>query len=624
VLAVIALHEAGHFLAMKLSGYGNLSVFFVPGLGGLAAGEKADAGPWEKLFVYLAGPLPGIALAVAGLLGMLTGSFQPHPWFTEFLWVCLVINYLNLLPITPLDGGRVVETFLFARFPTARFLFVLLGFGALLAFGLWTSDKVLLVIAVLVGFGMPHQWRVAQVDRAVDRGTTDTVDERGAIERIFAAFQQPRFKGWNFERRALAATTLLPELQGRRARALESVAGLAVYFVCLVAPLAIALAVYLPKGGLDLAMAVAGARIVPDDVDPEPPTLAARAPERDWAAEAEKLDAVPEPQRLKVLLNAFDSGVVMDDEPRRARYLKTASELAQLRPARDPDRIRVLILQADQESEANARALAHRRVIAEIDVADEGPLLALLAEAKTSLSFHEPLPGAERVALLRDALAHVEQARSPWREKSTARLLLARALRAEQQHQEAESQLRLRLKETPVVAAGDRSREGLSRRVAWVDAHLPLAWFLMAEGRSKEASALLDTAIASIPERVTVSWEHANRLAREAHLWARLESADAVAIRDAWDRYEAARQNLPGGGKRFLPHEVDRLVVAQALRDARMEAEAREGIQAARAEPRSKWAMEQLCSAAPRDDWREHQASRRLRAAKAVGVCAVA
>ncbi|HSH92248.1 MAG TPA: site-2 protease family protein, partial [Ramlibacter sp.] len=196
LLVVIGLHEGGHYLAMKISGYRNLSVFFVPGLGGLAMGEKASASPWEKLFVYLAGPMPGIALAVAGLIGQALGAFQPPSWFQEFLIACLIINYLNLLPITPLDGGRIVETFLFARLPVARFIFAALGVAAFAAVGFSTGDKVMLVLAVLVGLSLPHQWRVMRVDRAITRNGSEALDERTAIERVFTALQHPRFAGW--------------------------------------------------------------------------------------------------------------------------------------------------------------------------------------------------------------------------------------------------------------------------------------------------------------------------------------------------------------------------------------------------------------------------------------------
>ena len=60
------------------------------------------------------------------------------------------VNYLHLLPITPLDGGRVLETFAFARHPRWRFGFAVLCCGLLLASGIALDDLVLKVFAVLV------------------------------------------------------------------------------------------------------------------------------------------------------------------------------------------------------------------------------------------------------------------------------------------------------------------------------------------------------------------------------------------------------------------------------------------------------------------------------------------
>ena len=166
VLAVVALHEGGHYLAMRLTGYRNVSVFFLPGLGGLATGDKANATPFEKLFVYLAGPVPGIAIAAVALWAMLSGTWHAPGWLTEFLWVSLVINYLNLLPITPLDGGRVVETFLFARLPLLRFVFAASSCALLFGFGVWLDDTVARVLAVLLALGLPQQWRLMHLARA--------------------------------------------------------------------------------------------------------------------------------------------------------------------------------------------------------------------------------------------------------------------------------------------------------------------------------------------------------------------------------------------------------------------------------------------------------------------------
>lgn len=49
----------------------------------------------------------------------------------QLLLLTLVVNAFNLLPLTPLDGGRVVESLLFARLPAMRLVFALAGMAAL-------------------------------------------------------------------------------------------------------------------------------------------------------------------------------------------------------------------------------------------------------------------------------------------------------------------------------------------------------------------------------------------------------------------------------------------------------------------------------------------------------------
>jgi hypothetical protein len=43
ILAVLLVHEAGHAIAMRLSGYRDVHVFFVPLLGALTIGHPAAA-----------------------------------------------------------------------------------------------------------------------------------------------------------------------------------------------------------------------------------------------------------------------------------------------------------------------------------------------------------------------------------------------------------------------------------------------------------------------------------------------------------------------------------------------------------------------------------------------------
>ena len=621
LLAVIALHEGGHFLAMKLSGYGNLSVFFVPGLGGAAVGEKPTAGPWEKMFVYLAGPVPGIALATAGLIGMVTGAFQPEPWFTEFLLACLIINYLNLLPVTPLDGGRIVETFLFARLPVARFGFAVLGFLLLLAYGLSGSDKVILVVAALVGFGLPHHWRLMQVDRAVERHGDEVLTERGATERVFTALQRPTFARWDVPQRITVVESLLPELQGRRARPLEAAGGLVVYVLFLVAPVMLAVLAF--PGGWQTAAAITGLKqaYVPDDIDVTPDVNSKpEAPGRDWLAEAERIDKVAEPQRLEVLLRAAELANLNEEPERRDRYTQAAWAITQAHPAGSTDRARTMFLLAQAGQNDQERDVRLRQFVQEQDAATDARVVVLRARARERLAWADDLSPRDKVLLLEKAVADYETAKSEPFGTSTAQMALATAYDQDQQSGAAEALLRKLVDAQALPAANDRRRDALQARVGRALAEVDLAWFLLAKGRTAEASALLQTSAARLPERITVSWEHPHRSLRDAQLWASLQARDGGALQ-AWERYEASRASLSSVSRPVLMHEIDRLVVAKALGDAGMQNKAREGVRAAMEGRPQRRGNVYLCDDKLPAGWQEARRRARSEAAKELGLC---
>jgi Zn-dependent protease/tetratricopeptide (TPR) repeat protein len=622
LLAVIALHEGGHFLAMKLTGYSNLSVFFLPGLGGLASGEKASAGPWEKLFVSLAGPVPGILLALAGLMAQAAGVFEPAPWFQEFLLVCLFINYLNLLPITPLDGGRVVEALLFARMPVARFLFAAVGVAAFAAFGVGTGDNVILVVALLLAFALPHQWRVMRLDRAIPRLPGETVDERGAVERLFRAMQQPRFARWPFQTRAAAATTLLPELQGRRARAVECAGGIAIYAACLMAPLAAA-TIAVPHFLGFAALAYSGYGIVRDDVDAEP-AGSPQAPARDWYAEAARVDSLPEAQRLEVLLGAAAHAQDIDEGEKAKELLEAAWRIAQQRPPQDPARARTLLALGRNSETPDQRQRWLRQLVDEMQSTGERGSLLLLAEAKERLAWEDGLPESGRTALLRDVVAHRELALpADSHELLGARRALAGALDKEGQPQQAEALLRQSIDSLALPLPADRSVKALQRRVLHLDAYVELAWFLTAHARPQEAAAVLEPALALVPARVSRSWDQPNRQAREAQLWAHLAYAEPQRVKESWQRYEESRKSIGGSAGPLLQHELDRLVVAGVAREEGWKQEAEGQIRKALKTRSGGFVRTRLCGQqeAP-DSWRARQREARTAAARAAGVCA--
>jgi Zn-dependent protease len=116
MVVAIAIHEVGHYLGMRLFGYRDVRMFFIPLVGAAVSGRSGNAAGWKRAVVALLGPSPGVALGV--VCAVFWVAF-PEPWLQRLAWAFLLLNASNLLPLLPLDGGRLVQDVLFAR---SRFL----------------------------------------------------------------------------------------------------------------------------------------------------------------------------------------------------------------------------------------------------------------------------------------------------------------------------------------------------------------------------------------------------------------------------------------------------------------------------------------------------------------------
>lgn len=161
---VLVLHELGHLAAMRLFGFRDLRMFFIPGFGAGATGRKADATGTQRAIVALAGPVPGILAGLVLLLAL-------RPIESEvgglFVGVLLFLNFFNLVPLLPFDGGRLVHIVLFSRWPGVELVFRLIAAAGLAWLAMRMGSVVIGVVAAFMALGAGWNARVARLGQVV-------------------------------------------------------------------------------------------------------------------------------------------------------------------------------------------------------------------------------------------------------------------------------------------------------------------------------------------------------------------------------------------------------------------------------------------------------------------------
>lgn len=107
LFAIVLIHELGHVAAARSFGWHVRMVQLLP-FGGVAEVDGPGAVPArEELLVALAGPLQNIWMIVLSMIMTGLGIGAPEWWsyFAEANWI---IALFNLMPVLPLDGGKVL------------------------------------------------------------------------------------------------------------------------------------------------------------------------------------------------------------------------------------------------------------------------------------------------------------------------------------------------------------------------------------------------------------------------------------------------------------------------------------------------------------------------------------
>lgn len=107
VLLIIFVHEIGHGAAASFFSWRIKKIALLP-FGGVAEMDEHGNRPLkEELIVVAAGPLQHVWMISLAYILFMAGIF-PEKWYSLFIEYNLMVLIFNLLPIWPLDGGKLV------------------------------------------------------------------------------------------------------------------------------------------------------------------------------------------------------------------------------------------------------------------------------------------------------------------------------------------------------------------------------------------------------------------------------------------------------------------------------------------------------------------------------------
>ncbi|HFE45439.1 MAG TPA: site-2 protease family protein [Nannocystis exedens] len=151
-VVLIGIHESGHVFAMWRSGVKVKGIYFIPFFGGVAVGESAARSAARNAYIAVNGPVWGSLFAFL-CFAVFLGSGEQWAFVGALAAWGALLNLFNLLPIMPLDGGRILAALGTSRSWGLPLIFTSLVLGASLAYFAHFDLLVLMVIFGLVEFG---------------------------------------------------------------------------------------------------------------------------------------------------------------------------------------------------------------------------------------------------------------------------------------------------------------------------------------------------------------------------------------------------------------------------------------------------------------------------------------
>lgn len=147
-VALIFFHEMGHYVAARQRGLRVGLPTFIPFVGAWIQLKEMPHSVETEAYVGLAGPYAG---AVASLICYLVAGHYDSRLMYALSYAGFIINLFNLLPLSPLDGGRITAII------SPKMWFV--GAPMLGALFLYQPSPIFILIAIMAAPQLYTAWK---------------------------------------------------------------------------------------------------------------------------------------------------------------------------------------------------------------------------------------------------------------------------------------------------------------------------------------------------------------------------------------------------------------------------------------------------------------------------------
>jgi Zn-dependent protease len=154
-VALLFCHEFGHYLAARQRGLAVGLPTFIPFVGAWIDIKDGFRDAETEAYVGIAGPVVGTISALACLA---LGNLADSDLLRAVAYAGFILNLFNLIPLSPLDGGRITSI-------VSPHVW-LIGIPALVALFFYRPSPLLILIAVLA---LGHVWSLFKKEDAEAR-----------------------------------------------------------------------------------------------------------------------------------------------------------------------------------------------------------------------------------------------------------------------------------------------------------------------------------------------------------------------------------------------------------------------------------------------------------------------